>query len=113
MDLIDRFLKLFPEVPVDYLCGDREFVGKEWLTYLLLEPNIPFRLRIKANHKISDGSKSLKASVVFAHLDTGQSLLLSRRRWVWGRSVYVGALRLESGELLIVISAHKGRKCRD
>jgi hypothetical protein len=34
MDLIDKFLKLFPEVQVDYLCGDREFVGKEWLTSL-------------------------------------------------------------------------------
>jgi hypothetical protein len=41
---------------------------------------------------------------VFAHLQPGQSEVLSGRRWVWGRSVFVGALRLEDGELLIVIS---------
>jgi hypothetical protein len=30
---------------------------------------------------------------------------LSGRRWVWGRQVYISALRLEDGELLVVISS--------
>ncbi len=34
-----------------------------------------------------------------------QSQVLSGRRWVWGRSVYVAGLRLDDGELLIVISS--------
>ena len=70
----------------------------------MLEPVIPFRLRIKANQKLHDGRKSLSASTVFAHLQLGQSETLSNRRWVWSRFVYVSALRLEDGELLIVIS---------
>jgi hypothetical protein len=37
-------------------------VLREWLTYLLLEPIISFRLRIKANQKIHDGQKSGSAS---------------------------------------------------
>jgi hypothetical protein len=103
MDLVDRFLEIFPDAEIAYLCGDREFIGQEWLTYLMLEPIIPFRLRIKANQKIDDGHKSLCATIIFAHLLPGQSQVLSGRRWVLGRCVYVCALRLDDGELLIII----------
>ena len=104
MDLLDQFYQRFPYAQVSYVCGDREFIGQEWLTYLMIEPQIPFRLRIKADHKIGNGQKSLPASIVFAHLQIGEQTVLSGKRWVWGRQVYVWALRLEDGELLIVIS---------
>lgn len=103
MDLIDRFQEIFPEVQVAFLSADREFVGKEWLSYLLLEPSIPFRLRIRESEKIGDGCKKLRTSVVFAHLKIGESQVLSARRWVWGRLVYVAGLRLEDGDLLVVM----------
>lgn len=104
MDLWEKFRTIFPEAEIAFLCGDREFIGREWLTYLMLEPTIPFRLRIKANTNISDGHRCLSASILFAHLQIGQSQALSQRRWVWGRFVYVSALRLEDGKLLIIIS---------
>lgn len=104
MDLVDRFYKLFPDAEVAYLTGDREFVGKQWLTYLLIEPIIQFRLRIRESDRIFDGKRQLRASIVFAHLQPGQTRVLSGKRLVWGRLVYVSALRLESGELLIVIT---------
>lgn len=104
MDLVDRFYQIFPDARVAYLTGDREFVGKQWLTYLLIEPIISFRLRIRKSDRINDGQKNLRASTVFAHLKPGQTEILSGRRRVWGRSVYVSALRLEDGELLIIIS---------
>lgn len=34
MDLLDRFREVFPDTEVAYICGDREFVGKQWLDYL-------------------------------------------------------------------------------
>ena len=105
MNLLDRFQKNFPNAHINYLCGDREFVGQQWLSYLLIEPQIRFRLRIRHSDKISDGKQKLKAAVVFAHLLPGQTQILSGRRWVWGRSVYVAGLRLDDGELLIVISS--------
>jgi len=108
MDLLDKFWEIFPTAQVSYVGGDREFIGKEWLTYLMIEPQIPFRLRIKANHKIGDGQKSLVASILFAHLQVGESQTLSGKRGVWGRQVYVSALRLEDRELLIVISNDSG-----
>ena len=104
MDLLDQFYERFPDAQISYVCGDREFIGQEWLSYLMIEPEISYRLRIKADHKIGDGQKSLAASVIFAHLKVGQKEVLSGKRWVWGRQVYVSAMRLEDGELLILIS---------
>ena len=57
MDLLDRFYNLFPNAKVAYLTGDREFVGKRWLTYLLIEPMIQFRLRIRQSDRISRWKK--------------------------------------------------------
>lgn len=104
MDLLDRFFHLFPDAEVAYLTGDREFIGKQWLTYLLIEPMIQFRLRIRESDLIGDGKKELRASIIFAHLQPGQTVALSGKKLVWGRLVYVSALRLESGELLILIT---------
>lgn len=104
MDLIDRFYATFPDAEVSYLTGDREFVGKEWLTYLLLEPKIPFCLRIRESDKIENGKRQLRASIVFANLKPGQTLTLSGKKLVWGRWVYVCALRLDDGKLLILIT---------
>ena len=104
MDLLDQFYAIFPDAHVAYLTGDREFVGKQWFSYLLIEPTIPFRLRIRKSDRINDGEKQLRASIVFANLKPGQTQILSGRKWVWGRSVYVSALRLDDGELLIIVS---------
>ena len=104
MDLLERFYSIFPNAEVAYLTGDREFVGKSWLSYLLLEPTIRFRLRIRESDRISDGRKQLRASIIFSHLQPGQTQILSGKKLVWGRLVYISALRLENNELLIVIT---------
>ena len=105
MDLLERFYDVFPDAHVAYLTGDRELVGQQWLTDLLIEPTIPFRLRINKSDRIFDGNKDLRASIVFANFKPGQTRILSGRRRVWGRLVYICALRLEDGELLIIISS--------
>lgn len=109
MDLLDRFHDIFPDAELAYLAGDREFVGKQWLTYLLIEPIIKFRLRIRESDRIFDGKRELRASIIFAHLKPGQTQTLSGRRKVWGRLVYVSALRLDDGELLIIVSSDSPR----
>ena len=40
IDLLERFYYIFPDAKVAYLTGDREFIGKSWLSYLLIEPTI-------------------------------------------------------------------------
>lgn len=46
IDLLERFGQTFPDATVDYLCGDREFVGQEWISYLLRKNQMGFRIRI-------------------------------------------------------------------
>jgi hypothetical protein len=105
--LLEEFRSIFPDVAVDCLTGDREFVGGKWFDYLLNQTWTPFRLRVKHNYRLFDGSNSWKASVVFAHLQPGEQQVLKQRRLVSGHWVYVSALRLEDNELLIIVSNRK------
>jgi hypothetical protein len=104
MRFLEEMLKIFPAAEIRCLCADREFVGQAWLRYLLLEPSLPFRIRIRATDKIKRGGKTLAAKVVFAHLARGESQQLKGDCRVWGNQVSVEALRLDDGDLLVVIA---------
>ena len=43
-----------------------------------------------------------KGERLFANLKMGEHRILSGKRWVWSRRVYIVATRLEDGELLII-----------
>jgi Transposase DDE domain len=105
MRFIEAVLKLFPEAQIKCLCADREFIGQAWLRYLLLEPSMPFRLRIRATDKIERNGTLLTSRVMVSPLQVGQSQTLSGSGQVWGYSVAVEALRLEDGSLLVVIGS--------
>ena len=116
MDLLDRFEALFPQESIAYLTGDREFVGKPWLSYLMMEQPIPFRLRIRQTDKIcaGKGQPTIAGSHLFRSLRVGQTRILPGRRWVWGRQVHVIGTRLEpkqkksktDDDFLIIITDH-------
>ena len=48
----------------------------------MVGPQIPFRLRIKADYQIADDKKRIRASIIFAHLQREQYEVLSGKRWV-------------------------------
>lgn len=104
IDLLERFTQVFPEAQIAYLTADREFIGQGWTRYLRLSPQIPFRLRLRCSDRIERNGQALKASVVFAHLQPEHSQVLGGACRVWGYPVSVAALRLNTGELLVVIS---------
>jgi hypothetical protein len=113
MDILDRFWDCFGEVEISYLTADREFIGKEWLTYLLLDRPIPFRLRIRQSDLIAQGKgqSATAGASVFSSLVVGETRILSQRCWVWGRAVYVIGTRLEPNpkgqeQFLILITSH-------
>ena len=84
IDLMERFYELFPDVQVRCLTTDREFVGGDWLSYLLLAPDAklktPFRMRIRDSEMLWDGHRQTKVRTVFAHLQPGQTQALAKRR---------------------------------
>jgi hypothetical protein len=104
MRFLEEMLKIFPAAEIRCLCADRELSGQAWLRYLLLEPSLPFRIRIRATDKIKRGGKTLTAKVVFAHLARGESQQLQGDCRVWGNQVSVEALHLDDGDLLVVIA---------
>jgi hypothetical protein len=110
IDLLGEFFLAFPQVEVEDLCADREFMGEEWFEYLLEHAKLPFRIRIRESDKLDDGHQSLKAKVVFANLQVGEQVVLSKPRKLWGRWLYVAALRLETGELLIVVTNRQAKR---
>lgn len=102
MELFNQFLERFGERKIACLTADREFVGKAWFSYLLSAPLTPFRIRIRENHTLSDGRQRLKVRVLFQDLQVGQHKVLRHQRLLWGHWVYIAALRLEDGSLLVV-----------
>ena len=102
MKLFDQFLEYFRERDIACLSADREFVGKAWFEYLLGEPLTPFRIRIRENHTLKQGRQSLKVKVLFQDLPVGQHKVLRHKRQLWGHWVYIAALRLEDGSLLVI-----------
>jgi hypothetical protein len=106
IDLMQEFYALFPERQLAFLATDREFIGQDWLSYLLQRPKTPIRARIRESDCLSDGRKKLRASVLFADLRPGAVKVLPKRRRLWGHWVYLAAARLEDNSLLIVITDH-------
>ncbi|MGD1902880.1 MAG: IS4 family transposase [Geitlerinemataceae cyanobacterium] len=105
MDLLDRFERLFGQVRVNCLTADREFIGQDWFSYLLLS-RLPFRIRIRYNQLISSqtGKSRWKGDDLFRSLAPGQVKILSKKRWVLKRKLHVVASGLDDGELLILVT---------
>ncbi|MBE9047283.1 IS4 family transposase [Pleurocapsales cyanobacterium LEGE 10410] len=104
IELLKEFVELFHEYQIAYLSADREFLGHDWLQYLLSQPMMPFRIRIRETELVGDGKHQLSTRIVFSHLQMGQKSLLKRKRILWGHQVYIGALRLQDNSLLTIIA---------
>ncbi len=107
MSLFNQFLERFGDREIACLTADREFVGKDWFAYLLKDPLTPFRIRIRENHKLKQGCQTIRVSVVFQDLQPGQHKVLRHKRQLWGHWVYIAALRLDDGSLLVVATQSK------
>lgn len=95
--LIDEFLSVFGASAIRYLCADREFIGKEWFSYLVTK-QIDFRIRVRANTQLTTRrGKRVAAGRLFANRPMGHADLLAGARRLWGREVYVSGMRLAGG----------------
>lgn len=100
-----RFARLFGRERIRFLTADREFIGFDWIAWLLKE-RIPFRIRIKAGeYLLHEDGREKKARDWFA-LRACQCK--PQRMDLWGLPVYVGGKHLRGSEYLIVISNAAG-----
>lgn len=100
--LVNLFISGFGREKIAGLLADREFVGHEWLTYLI-EKQIPFDLRMKKNYIATNAQGRLvRIDTLFSYLKPGEAAILIGKRKVTGQRVFLSALRLSDGELLIL-----------
>lgn len=102
--LMNHFLAIFGIDKIDYLVVDREFVGGEWISYLI-ENKIKFRIRIKSNTRINRQQGGVMAPVknFFRSLPVQQAMQLKGKRQVWGHQLYITGMRLATNEYLIIL----------
>ena len=101
--LIQRFISIFGKDRIVNVFADREFIGEKWFTWLI-ENDINFCIRVKNFIVTNHLAKNHKISDLFRHLQVGQTEYRKRRIWVVRVKLYMSALRLEDGELLLVVS---------
>lgn len=99
--IMERFITTFGQDSIACLVADREFVGKKWFKYLRQE-KILFRIRIRQNFQVSAKQGPIPVMAMFQHLAVGESLVLSRKRFILDHHLYLIGLRLEDEYLLIV-----------
>jgi len=101
--MLNRFINLFGVVKIASLLADREFIGKDWFSFLITS-KIPFTIRIKSSFNIPNNRGINKpARNFFRNLAPGIEHNLGQRI-VLGCLVYVVGKKEIDGELRIVIT---------
>ena len=102
--LLEEFDSLFGVASIDYICADREFVGKKWFAYLSSK-GVDFRIRVRANTLITNGrGQAVAARRLFCGFRIGQPVALKGTRRVLGLNLHISGMKLRAGEYLIVAS---------
>jgi hypothetical protein len=52
--LVREFGRVFGYSAISYLCADREFVGRDWFSWLRSQ-DVDFRIRVRENTKVTNG----------------------------------------------------------
>jgi hypothetical protein len=105
--IIERFLEEFSADSIRFVSADREFASVKWLKFLV-ERQLGFRLRIKANARITDKrGKLVRASKMCRTLKTDQRMEFRRCRKLWGQAVFVAVCRKADGDHVLVISSEQ------
>lgn len=102
--LLELFLGLFEKEKIERLVGDREFVGKAWITWLRTQ-GIPFNLRVRNNFQVANGrGQMVSVCKLFRATRPNQPLVIEQPRRMWGATWYFSGCLLEDGEYLILVS---------
>jgi len=110
IELLGRFDALFGRKRLRFLTADREFIGGDWIEWLLRR-KLPFRIRIKANTLLLHADGTEKCA--FKWFEKRSNRCTTQPMEVWGMQLYVGGKRLTTvdskgrTEYLIVISNEK------
>ena len=104
--MLKRFVSQFGSGCVQGILGDREFIGEDWWGWLN-QLEIPFIMRMKANQHYQVQQQNQPVRSLFRSLRVGDSTILRKPRYISGQPIWLSALRLQDGKLLILASNRK------
>ena len=100
--IMDRFIAQFGKDKITGLLADREFIGSDWFMWLKKE-RIHFIIRIKKNLLTTDSrGREVHVDALFRGMKPMEEHILWGSRDLMGEAVYLSALKMPDGELLIV-----------
>ena len=100
--LLHRFIRQFGRSQILGVLGDREFIGGAWWHWLN-QHGIVYLIRMRENQHLTDTTgQGGTVRSRFHDLKPGQSRVYRKARRVSGQRVWLSALRLGNGELLIL-----------
>jgi len=105
ISILKQVLQRFGPKKIEALLADREFVGKEWFSFLI-EANIPFIIRIKQNSILKIGENQTLA-LPARHLRKwlGRKKIINTPINLWGYSLYVSIQKRRCAkEQMIIVS---------
>ncbi len=102
--LMKRFISQFGRDGIQGILGDREFIGEQWWGWLK-QQRIPYVMRMRENQLMLD-HKGIQQAVLtrFRDLKRGQHRQLRKTCQISGQWVWLSAMRLEEGDLLLLAS---------
>jgi hypothetical protein len=104
IELFERLLTWLPVKRIKVVLADREFIGKDWFDFLIAH-DIKFHIRLRENMLAElEENTTQHLRLFFADLKVGQRLTLHHRYLVCGHYLAVTGMRLEDGELLIIVT---------
>lgn len=105
IELMNELLDILTEEQkskIKCLLADREFIGNEWISYLKKLP-FTFFIRIRNNTLVRKQGKS-KQSHVKELFDCDYFRALKKQRILFGHRLYIGGIRINEKEWLVIIS---------
>lgn len=110
IDILAGFIKQFGKASILGVLADREFVGENWFKYLKNQ-GINFIIRIKKDAKTTNSQgQEVQVQNLFLHLKVAEQLTIEDPRLITDVFVYLTALRLSDGELIIIASSKNDRQ---
>ena len=112
IDLLEMFLTTFGPDSIANLTADREFIGQEWVGWLL-NNEVAFDIRIKSNTTVQYQGQSCAAKDLFKGVKKGKIKSLKKPFTIFGCDVYLtgGPAKNKKGEDdYFIIASHRYRR---
>lgn len=104
--IVQKFIDRFGKDCIAAILADREFIGNDWFHWLK-QYGISFVIRIKKNLLTTDSrGRPVRVDTLFRGLKPTEERVLYGVRMLMGQAVYLSALWLHGGELLVVATDH-------